>query len=115
MPKKAHCRNFGCFFSRTKNDKTKETVAIMEEELKRASLVKQVVVAECKAFEENYSCFSISNDMHNKETYKVHTHSDQYQKYLENFGELEEQQLLGTLCKYFRFFRRCVETISYVN
>ena len=53
--------------------------------------------------------------MHNKETYKVHTHSDQYQKYLENFGELEEQQLLGTLCKYFRFFRRCVETISYVN
>ena len=68
MPKKAHCRNFGCFFSRTKNDKTKETVAIMVEELKRASLVKQVVVAECKACEENYSCFNISNDMHNKET-----------------------------------------------
>ena len=40
----------------------------MVEELKRASLVKQVVVAECKACEENYSCFNISNDMHNKET-----------------------------------------------
>ena len=84
------------FFSRTKNDKSKETVPNMIEELKRASLVKQVVVAECKACEENNSCFSISNEMHNKETFEVHTHSDLYQKYLKNYGESEEQQLPDT-------------------
>ena len=68
----------------------------MIEELKCGSLVKQVVVAECKACEEKYSCFSISNETHNKETFVVHTHSDQYQKYLKNYAESEEQQLLDT-------------------
>ena len=83
------------FFSRSGNEKTKGTVSNMIEELKRASLVKQVIVEECKACEENY-CYSISNEMDNKETFEVHTHSDQYKKHLENYEELEEQQSLDT-------------------
>lgn len=45
---------------------------------------------------KNCSCYSISNETHNKETFEVHTHSDQYQKHLENYAELEEQQPLDT-------------------
>ena len=83
------------FFPRSGNKKTKGTVANMIEELKRASLVKQVIVAECKACEENY-CYSISNEVDNKETFEMHTHSDQYKKHLENYEELEEQHSLDT-------------------
>ena len=67
----------------------------MMEESKRASLVKQVVVTECKACEENY-CYSISIEMADKETFEVHTHSDQYKKHLESYEELEEQHPLDT-------------------
>ena len=84
------------FISRIRNQKTKETVEIIIEEMKRESLVKQLVVAECKDCEKNCSCYSISNETHNKETFEVHTHSDQYQKHLENYAELEEQQPLDT-------------------
>ena len=80
------------FFSRTKNKKNKETVANMIEELKRASLVKQVIVADCKACERNYSSYRISNETDNKVKFEVHTHSDHYKKHFENYGELEEQQ-----------------------
>ena len=84
------------FFSRTKNEKTKETVANMIEELKRASLVKQLVVAECKACKENYYCYRISNETDNKDKFEVHTHSDQYKNHYENYAELDEQQPLDT-------------------
>ena len=83
------------FFSRTITEETKETVANMIEELKRQSLVKQVVVAECKACEENY-CYSISNETDNKDKFEVHTHSDQYKEYRQNYAELEGQQPLDT-------------------
>ena len=91
--KKGSLQKLRNFFSRTRNKKNVETVANMIEELKRASLVKQVVVAECKACEENHS---ISNDIDNKETFEVHSHSDQYKEHLQNYSELEEQQPLDT-------------------
>ena len=91
--KKGPLQKLRNFFSRTRNKKNVETVANMIEELKRASLVKQVVVAECKACEENHS---ISNDIDNKETFEVHSHSDQYKEHLQNYSELEEQQPLDT-------------------
>ena len=68
--------------SRPRNDKVKETVGSMMEELKRECLLKQVVVAECKACEHNSDCSSISNETKNKETFLVHTHSDKYKEYL---------------------------------
>ena len=67
--------------SRPRNDKVKETVGSMMEELKRECLLKQVVVAECKACEHNSDCSSISNETKNKETFLVHTHSDKYKEY----------------------------------
>ena len=91
--KKGSLQKLRNFFSRTRNKKNVETVANMIVELKRASLVKQVVVAECKACEENHS---ISNDIDNKETFEVHSHSDQYKEHLQNYSELEEQQPLDT-------------------
>ena len=91
--KKGPLQKLRNFFSRTRNKKNVETVANMIIELKRASLVKQVVVAECKACEENHS---ISNDIDNKETFEVHSHSDQYKEHLQNYSELEEQQPLDT-------------------
>ena len=93
--KEGHLKRFSRFFSKTRNKKTKETVVNMMEEFKRASLVKQVVVTECKACEENY-CYSISDEMDNKETFEVHSHSDQYKEHLQNYAELEEQQPLET-------------------
>ena len=84
------------FFSATKNEKTKETVVNMIQQLKRESLVKQVVAVECKACKENYSCCSISNETDNKVKFEVHTHFDQYKEHLENYAEFEEQQPLDT-------------------
>ena len=93
--KKGPLQRLRIFFSRTGNKKTVETVANMIEELKGASLIKQVVVAECKACKENH-CYSILNEMDDKKTFEVHTHSDQYKEHLENYEELEEQQPLDT-------------------
>ena len=45
--------------SRIRNEKNKETVANMIEELKHKSLVKRLDVAECKDYEKNCSCYSI--------------------------------------------------------
>lgn len=73
-------------------DKTKETVAGIIEELKRTCLVKQVVVAECDACENDCHCFS--NNTGNNRTFEVHTNSDKYKYYLfhlGNYTELEEQ------------------------
>lgn len=64
-------------------------------ELKIESLVQLLFVDECKDCENSY-CYSISNENLNKETFEVHTHSDHYQKHLEKYAELEEQQPLGT-------------------
>ena len=88
--KKRRLQNIWKVFQRTKN----KTVPNMIEELKRASLVKQVVVAECKACEGNHSSYSISNETDNRDKFVVHTHSDQYKEHLENYAELEEQQPL---------------------
>ena len=84
------------FFSRTKNEETRETVANMVEELKRASLVKQVVIAECKACKEKHSCCGMSNETDNQDKFEVHTHSDQYKEHLKNYAELKGQQPFDT-------------------
>ena len=79
--------------SRIGDDEAKETVANVIEELKRQSLVKPVIVAECKACEKSCDS-SISNETDNGETFIVHTHSDQYKKHLSlhaNHPELEEE------------------------
>ena len=100
LPKdKIHTRRgplekFHNVFSRIKYDKTKETVVNMIQELKLEHLVKQVVVAECKACEENCNCDSILNETDNKQTFGVHTHSDKYKDlmfHLEKNTESEEQ------------------------
>ena len=81
-------------FSKTRNDETEETAADMIKELKVEGLVKHVVIAECKACEKNHYCYSILNETDDKQTFGVHTHSDQYQDYLfhlENNTESEEQ------------------------
>ena len=87
--------NFSKLLPTTGYEKNRETVANMIEELKRASLVKQLVVAECKACEKNFDSSS-SNEADNKEMFEVHTHSDQYKKHLESYVEFEEQQPLDT-------------------
>ena len=75
--------------------KNRETVTNMIEEMKRASLMKQLVVAECKACEKNFNCYS-SNEADNKEMFEEHIHLDQYKKHLESYVEFEEQQPLDT-------------------
>ena len=80
--------------STTRNDEAEETAASMIEELKRECLVEQVVVAECEACENNSDCCSISSETDNKETFEVHTHSDEYKEYfshLADHAQLEEQ------------------------
>ena len=79
--------------SRIGDDEVKETVANVIEELKRQSLVKPVIVAECKACEKSCDS-SISNETDNGETFIMHTHSDQYKEHLSllaDHAELEEQ------------------------
>ena len=79
--------------SRIGDDEAKETVANVIEELKRQSLVKPVIVAECKACEKSCDS-SISNETDNGETFIMHTHSDQYKEHLSllaDHAELEEQ------------------------
>ena len=69
--------------------KTGETVANMIEELKRESLVNQIVLAECKDCGNNcdYS-FSIVTD--DKLTFDVHTHSGQYKEHLHILAEYKQ-------------------------
>ena len=98
LPKENENAKGGINFSKllpTGYEKNRETVANMIEELKSASLVKQLVVAECKACEKNLDSFS-SNEAVNKEMFEVHTHSDQYKKHLESYVEFEKQQPLET-------------------
>ena len=64
--------------------------------MKRESLGKQLVQLNVKTVKKNCSCYSISNETHNKGTFDVHTHSDQYKKYLDNYAELEEQKPMNT-------------------
>ena len=94
--KKGFLQKLSSFFSKTRNDKGKETVANIIEKLKLECLVKQVVVTECKVCEENSYCYSISNETPHNQTFGVHTHSDQYKDYLfrlANFTESEEPPL----------------------
>ena len=79
--------------SRIKDEEAKETVGNLIEELKGESLVKPVIVAECKACEKSCDS-SISNETDNGATFIVHTHSDQYKEHLSllaDHAELEEQ------------------------
>ena len=79
------------FFSKTRNEKTEETVANMIEELKRECSVKQVVVTECKVCEDNCYCLKETGD---KQVFGLHTHSKQYKDYLlhlASYTEFEEQ------------------------
>ena len=81
-------------FSKSKNNETKETVVNIVEELKREGLVNQVGIAECKTCENNCHSYSVLNEIHNRQTFQVHTHVDQYKDYLfylANYAELEEQ------------------------
>ena len=78
--------------SGTRYKETKGTVGNMIEELKRARLLKQMVVTECKVCEED--CYCLSNDTDNKQTFGVHTHSVQYKNYLSLLTECTEEQVL---------------------
>ena len=81
-------------FSKSKNNETKETVVNIVEELKREGLVNQVGIVECKTCENNCYSYSVLNEIHNRQTFQVHTHVDQYKDYLcylANYAELEEQ------------------------
>ena len=94
--KKGLLQKLSNFFSRTRNDGHEETVANMLKGLIGECLVKQVAVAECKACEKNCYSYSILNETHNKQTFMVHTHSDQYKEHLSHLAEyatLEEQRL----------------------
>ena len=78
---------------RIRDDETKETVANVIEKWKRESLVKQVIVAECKACEKSFNRV-ISNEGDNEGMFIVHTHSSQYKEHLSllpDHAELEEQ------------------------
>ena len=100
---KGFFRKFTNVFSRTGNEKIKETVANMIEEWKRGNLFKQLIVAECKKCGRNRGCYRISEESDNKQILQLHTHSDQYQEYLSHLvdnRELEERALgtgLGAL------------------
>ena len=67
---------------KTRINKAEETVADMMETLKHGCLVKQVIIVECKACENNTNCYCISDVDNNKQRFGVHTHSDQYQAYI---------------------------------
>ena len=79
-------------FPSTRSEKNKEAVANMIEELKRASLVEQLVVAECKTCEKNSYYDIFYNETDDMTTFEVHTHSDQHKKHLESYAKLVEQQ-----------------------
>ena len=92
--RKGSLQKLSYLFSKSKNYEAKETVASMVEQLKRENLVNQVGVAECKACEGNCYSYSILNGIHKRQTFQVHTHTDQCKDhlfYLANYTELEEQ------------------------
>ena len=97
--KKDSSQKLSNFFSRARDEETKETVANLIKELKRECLMKQLIISECKACEKNHSCYSISNETNDKQTFEVHAHSDQYKdqlSYLANYTELEDQLLCNS-------------------
>ena len=79
-----------------KNDKTKETVANMIEELNHECLVRQTVITDCKECEKSWSCYSISKEADNKQTFKMHTHSDQYKDYSSHLKNYKQSESDGT-------------------
>ena len=95
LPKKKENIEIG-FFQKIfnflkKNEKTGETVANIVEELKRKSLVTQVVVTECEVCEDNCYC---RKETGGKQMFGLHTHSHQYKDYLlhlADYTEFEEQ------------------------
>ena len=89
--KKGSLINLSNIFSRKQDDKAKETIANMIEELKRESLLRQVVVVECKDCGKDYDCYSVLTETNNVQTFRLHTHSDQCKDYLAKYRELEEQ------------------------
>ena len=91
--KKGSSQKLSHFFSKSRNDETKETVGKMMHDLKHEDLLKQVVVTECKACENNCDYFSISNETDDKQTFKVHTHTKQYKDLFPpvDYTGLEEQ------------------------
>ena len=88
--KKGFLQKLSNFFSRARNDTTKETVENVIEELKLERLVKRLAVAECDACESSCAFYCISNETDDKQTFGVHTHSDQYQKHLSHVAEYAE-------------------------
>ena len=71
--------------------KPKKQLQNMIEELKRESLLRQVVVVECKDCGKDYDCYSVLTETNNVQTFRLHTHSDQCKDYLAKYRELEEQ------------------------
>ena len=89
-------KNISKYFSKTGDNKIKETVANIIEELKLECLMKHLVVAICTVCEKNCHCYCILDETHTKQRFVVHTHSDQYKDYLYclvNFTDLEEPLL----------------------
>ena len=78
--KERFLQKFSKFFSGARDEKTRETVANIIEEFKRASLVKQLLLTEYKSCEKSF-CYSF-NETANKEMFQVHTHFDQYKKHI---------------------------------
>ena len=94
--KSGSLKNLSNYFAKIRDNKTKETVANMMEELMREYLMNHVVVAKCIVCEKNCYCYSVSNETHTKQKFVVHTHSDQYKDYsyrLATFTESEEPPL----------------------
>ena len=86
-------QRFFNFFPRFRNERNKETVAGMIEELKLKCLVKQVVVSECRGCESTCDCYSISEVTDNIKAFVVHTHSGQYKEHFSHpeYTDPEEQ------------------------
>ena len=87
--KKGFLQELFNFFFKPRTDKTEETVSNIIEELKRESLVKQIILAECKNCGNNCDR-SFSNVTDNKLTFDVHTHSDQYKEQLRVLAEYKQ-------------------------
>ena len=85
--------NENYFPGRNREDENKETATDMIGELKSKSLVKEIIVAECKTCNIKGSCYCISYETHNKLMFGVHTHSDRWKEnlvILANYAKLEK-------------------------
>ena len=94
MSRRTYDLNF-VLLPKEKIDETKETVTNMIEELKHECLLKQTVIADCKACEKCRFCFSVSNETDNKQTFRIHTNSDQYKNYLDHLTIYTEPEEAG--------------------